>query len=109
MFNTAGTMSNNDVNRTDKTLLRIIVAVILAVVINAGITAWAVTNMQNRFNNAAKAQQQQGQVVLSHLCTTLESLYADKPPAGASPSDPSRLYLQELHQRLGDLAVDLKC
>lgn len=92
--------------RNDQTLLKLVVAVVIAVMLNAGITAYLVLSTQSRFSIQQAQQQTQGKMIVERICDTLESLHADEPPVGA---EPSRVYLQDLHARLGDLAYDLKC
>jgi|SRR5215469_11095148 len=103
------TTTHRPAPKVDITILRLIALLLVAVVVNAGITAILVLSVQDRFNQQEQQQQSQGRAVGQKICNTLETLYADKPPADASPSDPSRIYLQNLHQRFGDLAIDLKC
>jgi len=92
--------------KADKTLVGIIIAIILVAVINAGISVILAFSIQHNYNTARSQQQQQSQIVFSKLCTTLEALHADKPPVGTTPS---MVYIQGLHDRLGELATDLKC
>jgi hypothetical protein len=91
------------------TLTRIVLAFILVCVLNAGMCLATAITMQYRFNEARVQEQQQGQVIFKNLCTTLDSLYADKPPIVTTINNPSSVYLQDLHQRLGELATDIKC
>lgn len=105
----AGTMSSSKTHKSDRTLLRIIVAVLIAVMLNAGITVWAIKAAQDKFATSTVQQQTQGKLIVNSICDTLVSLHDDKPPTGASPSNPSRVYLTDLHDRLGDLVNDLKC
>ena|SRR5579862_1479477 len=97
---------NIKAKKADRTLIRIIVAFILVAVLNACISVSLALSIQDRYNSERAIQQQQSQVVFSRLCTTLESLHAENPPKDTGQS---AAYLQDLHNRLGELAVDLKC
>lgn len=92
--------------KTDRTLIAIIMAIILVAVLNAGVSVALAINTQDRYNNAVKQQQTSTSIIFGHICQTLESLHADAPPAG---NQPARAFLQDLHNRLGELATDLKC
>jgi hypothetical protein len=95
--------------KLDRTLVGIVLAIIFVAIVNAGISVALATSIQDKYNAERIQQTQQSQVVFTHLCTTLESLHADNPPSGSAINNPSRAYLQELHDRLGELASDLKC
>lgn len=92
--------------RPDRILIGIILAIIFVAVLNAGISVAIAATIQNRYDTAKVQQQQQGQIVFQKLCTTLNSLHADNPPSNTGQS---AAYLQDLHNRLGELATDLKC
>jgi uncharacterized membrane protein len=100
------TQETRSARKADKTLVGIVIAIILVAVVNAGISVVLALSIQHNYNAARTQQQQQSQIVFSKLCTTLQALHADKPPSGTTPS---MIYIQGLHDRLGELATDLKC
>ena len=55
------------------------------------------------------AQQHQGQIIETKLCTTLGRLAALQPPRGNPASNPSRAYLQHQHDVLAALGGDVGC
>jgi hypothetical protein len=77
----------------------------LAVLIGVGNLYWTARAQ----NSAQAAQRRQGQIVEHKLCTTLSRLIDLKPPAGNPASNPSRGYLQDLHETLSQLGPDLGC
>jgi hypothetical protein len=83
-------------------LLFPIACFIAAVLVAVAYTTWV--------NDRAQAtQQQQGQILDARLCRTLAELYGEQPPAGNPRTNPSRSYLQGLHQHFGELLADLGC
>jgi hypothetical protein len=94
------------VYRLDRGLVGIILAIILAAVLSAGISVALATSIQDKYNSERAQQVQQSSVIFGKLCNTLDSLHADIPPKGTGPNS---VYLQDLHNRLGDLASDIKC
>lgn len=101
--------TTGSVKAENHTLRTVVLIMILVLVLNAGISATLALAIQNRSDAARQQQKVQSQIVFRKLCTTLESLHADNPPTGSAANNPSRVYLQDLHDRLGELAVDLKC
>lgn len=79
--------TSNSAQKTDRTLAKIITAIILVAVLNAGISLAIAFTIQNRFDIARQQQVTQGQEFLRTLCKALESP----------------------HSHLGELAIDLKC
>lgn len=60
--------------------------------------------------NSNKAQQEQQSVQFeAHLCQTLNTLKAEKPPAGDPSTNPSRAFDQQQHDALAQLAADIGC
>lgn len=64
---------------------------------------------QDKINELQNNQRRQGVLIEKNLCNTLNSLRDLKPPAGDPVSNPSRAYLQEQHDRLAQLSVDVGC
>lgn len=66
---------------------------------------------QDQFNQLQRNQQRQGVLIEGKLCSTLNELRDLKPPAlsGNPSTNPSRVYLRELHGRLAQLSVDVGC
>jgi hypothetical protein len=64
---------------------------------------------QDKLNSIQQAERSQGVVVEQKLCTTLNSLRDLKPPPGDPVSNPSRAYLQQQHDKLAQLSVDVGC
>lgn len=58
---------------------------------------------------AQASQRRQGAVLEERLCTSLNRLAALDPPAGPVADNPSRAYLQQLHQVLAELGPDVAC
>lgn len=74
------------------------------------IASFVITKIgQDRFNTIQQNERKQGLVVEQKLCTTLNSLRDLKPPPGNPVSNPSRAYLQEQHDKLAQLSVDVGC
>lgn len=61
------------------------------------------------YDASVAAQQRQGAVIESKLCTTLGALAALQPPAGSAAGNPSRAYEQRLHAVLAQLGPDIGC
>jgi hypothetical protein len=99
-------MSIEELKRSDRTLTRIILVVILVAILNAGVSASLALSIQSKYASEQASQQKQSKVIYSNICKTLISLHEDSPPSG---NQPARAYLQDLHERLGELASDLKC
>lgn len=55
------------------------------------------------------AQEKQGQRTLHLLCTTLNQLAANQPPAGNPATNPARRYEQRNHAILAQLGPDIGC
>ena len=90
-------------------LITLVVLALIASVFNL-----IATHDQIDSNNAAQRQEQQSQQIrgehtLHLLCGTFERLAARRPPPGNPLANPSRGYLQWLHQQLAQVAPDLKC
>lgn len=58
---------------------------------------------------ARAAQQKQGEMVETKLCTTLGRLSELQPPPGNPVTNPSRAFDQKLHDTLSQLGPDLGC
>jgi hypothetical protein len=89
-------------NATRRALIYLFAVAMLLGVANLAWTSHAVRAEQS-------AQRHQGQLVQRKLCATLESLAAQRPPAGNPAVNPSRAYLQGLHDRLAQLGADVGC
>ena len=61
------------------------------------------------FQASQASQQRQGQRFERKLCTTLDGLASRKPPPGPVADNPSRAYLQWLHDQLSQLGPDVGC
>lgn len=55
------------------------------------------------------AQQRQARAFEGKLCTTLDGLSSRRPPGGSAADNPSRAYLQWLHDQLSQLGPDVGC
>lgn len=64
---------------------------VLALILNAAYTTWAVSESQHRW------------------CAVIDLLNAAPPPAGAAKTNPSRAYEQMLGRDFRDLKVSLGC
>jgi hypothetical protein len=95
-------------------------AILAAILLNVGFCYWFVQSNIDALNaqraafhehnvKAAEVAAARGAAIEAKLCGTFESLYADKPPAGDPATNPSRAYLQELHERLGEVPGELGC
>jgi hypothetical protein len=87
----------------------VLIGIVAGPLLNAGYTTWAI----NRAHHQAQVEQQtareQGEAVMRKLCVTLDKLHSDKPPAGDAATNPSRRYLQEQYEQLGELPGDIGC
>jgi hypothetical protein len=94
-----------------KSMVRIGVLISVCFILLIVLTAsFIVTRLgQDQFDQVQKSQQKQGQIIEQKLCTTLEGLKSLKPPLGNPASNPSRAYLQEQHDKLAQLSVDIGC
>lgn len=91
------------------TMAKVLVAVILACVLNAGVTAGLVYNFKAQIDSSNHASQVQGEKIGQRLCTTLNKLSVLAPPTGSPINNPSRAYEQELHTTLDQLGPDIGC
>jgi hypothetical protein len=93
----------------DRTWGRVIVLVIAAMVVNAAFTLTVVAVMQRQTKATQAAAQKTGAMVEQRLCSTLDLLAANEPPAGNPLTNPSRGYDQRNHEILSELGPDLGC
>jgi hypothetical protein len=93
----------------DRTMGRIVIAVIAALVLNAVFTLAIVAVMQRQFDNQQATAKKTGLLVEQRICSTLAALAGNKPPAGNPATNPSRAYDQRNHEILDGLAPDLGC
>lgn len=91
------------------TVVRIISVILLTLMLNAVLSVSFAVHIQNQVNENRANDIRQSRIVVNNLCKTLTSLHADNPPGNSPTPDPARAYLLDLHDRLGELAVDLKC
>lgn len=100
-------------------LLVAVAGVVLAIVLSIGYTTWAVGNFQaaqrqeqaqQRRQQAREhaAQQRAARTAEHRLCLTLNAIAALHPPAGGA-GHKSRIYDQELHDKLASLGPDVGC
>lgn len=82
---------------------------VVIALINLALTATGFLYITHSDSVSKAREQQQGRVVERKLCTTLNSLASLKPPPIDKPSDLSRLYLQEEHDKLAQLGADVGC
>ena len=92
----------------------VVVLFCLAVGVASSASGWFWQAHQARETAAAQrqeqaAQQRQGAAVEAKLCATFGGLAARQPPGGSPADNPSRAYLQWLHQQLAQVGPDLKC
>lgn len=80
---------------------------LLAAVLVMGVANLAATYLE--VHQANSARDRAAAVTEHKICTTLDALAQDKPPAGNPATNPSRGYLQDLHAQFIALAVDLGC
>lgn len=93
----------------DRTLVRIIIAMVIVAVFNAAATLFIVSTVQHQIEATRQQQQHQGQVTERKICTSLDALANVSPPPGNPGSNPSRAYEQQLHNILSQLGPDLGC
>ena len=97
--------------RYRRSMVRIGILVGFCFVMLVALTAsFIVTKIgQDRFDSIQQTQRSQGLMIEQKLCTTLNSLKDLQPPPGNPVSNPSRAYLQEQHDKLAQLSVDVGC
>ena len=78
---------------------------VFSVILSVGGLFWNA----HQVNTSRAAYRHQSQVAQRKICITLTSLAALQPPAGDPAANPSRAYLQGLHDRFTEISRDLGC
>ena len=78
---------------------------VFSVILSVGGLFWNA----HQVNTSRAAYRHQSELAERKICTTLTSLAALQPPAGDPAANPSRAYLQGLHDRFTEISRDLGC